>query len=125
MTLIAAPVSAWQPEDRYDLITCVHGLHYIGDKLGTLTRVAQWLAPDGVFVANFDADAVRDSDGSPLNITKALRTAGFDYNARTRRIRKHGPRTTPFPWKYLGADKSAGPSYTGQPAVHSYYGTQG
>ncbi|ONI86386.1 SAM-dependent methyltransferase [Actinosynnema sp. ALI-1.44] len=123
--LVAAPVSAWQPEHRYDLITCVHGMHYIGDKLGTLTRAVQWLAPKGVFVANFDATAVRDRDGNPLNVTKALRAADFDYNARTRRIRKIGPDTTPFPWRYLGADKSAGPNYTGQPAVDSYYGSHG
>lgn len=31
--LVYAPVTGWQPPRLFDLITCVHGLHYVGDKL--------------------------------------------------------------------------------------------
>jgi SAM-dependent methyltransferase len=67
VTLVCTPATTWQPHRRFDLITVVHGLHYIGDKLGVLGE-------------------------SPDN---------------------------------LGADDRAGPNYTGQPAVHSYYAVTG
>ncbi|TDD68808.1 class I SAM-dependent methyltransferase [Actinomadura darangshiensis] len=38
LNLITASVTTWTPDAPSDLITCVHGLHYIGDKLGALTR---------------------------------------------------------------------------------------
>src|SRR5262249_45546176 len=31
--LVTASVTDWTPPGRFDLITCVHGLHYVGDKL--------------------------------------------------------------------------------------------
>jgi SAM-dependent methyltransferase len=120
---VVAPVTEWRPEDRFDLITCVHGLHYVGDKLGVLAATASWLTPDGELTANFDATSVRSADGAPLGrrLTKALRETGFDYNGRTRRIRRHGHADVRLPFHYLGADDEAGPNYTGQPAVHSHY----
>ena len=74
--LVCAPLATWQPARAFDLITCVHGLHYIGDKLALLARAAGW-------------------------------------------------RVVSFPYDYLGADDRAGPGYTGQPAVHSYYAEAG
>ncbi|MGP3960151.1 class I SAM-dependent methyltransferase [Nonomuraea sp. 3N208] len=50
--LVTASVTAWRPGTRFDLITCVHGLHYVGDKLGLLARIGDWLTDDGLFVAN-------------------------------------------------------------------------
>ena len=35
-----APVDLWEPDAPVDLVTCVHGVHYVGDKLGLLTRAA-------------------------------------------------------------------------------------
>jgi trans-aconitate methyltransferase len=35
---VVAPLADWRPAHRFDLITCVHGLHYVGDKLGALER---------------------------------------------------------------------------------------
>jgi SAM-dependent methyltransferase len=52
-----ASITAWEPAGRFDLVTCVHGLHYVGDKLGALLRAASWLADGGVLVANFDGRA--------------------------------------------------------------------
>ncbi|HYQ66481.1 class I SAM-dependent methyltransferase [Actinophytocola sp.] len=120
---VTAPVGGWTPEERFDLITCVHGLHYVGDKLGLLARIASWLTADGLFVANFDAGTVRFPDGDPggRRVTTALRAAGFSYDGRTHRVSRRGPGAVEFAFHYLGADDRAGPNYTGQPAVHSYY----
>jgi trans-aconitate methyltransferase len=40
-----ASLHDWAPSQQYDLITCVHGLHYIGDNLGLIERIVTWLAP--------------------------------------------------------------------------------
>jgi hypothetical protein len=117
-------VLSWTPLYRFDLITCVHGLHYVGDKLAALARIAAWLRRDnGVFVANLDAASVRRADGTPAGraATRALREAGFTYDTRRRQIGRTGGGTAEFRVRYLGADDGAGPNYTGQPAVNSWY----
>lgn len=127
--MVTASVTSWRPpaDIRFDLVTCVHGLHYIGDKLAVLARAASWLTTDGVFAASFDPSGIRRADGTPLGrpLTAALRNAGFAYDSRTRRITRHGRGdAVALPFTYLGADDAAGPNYTGQPAVHSYYNLQ-
>jgi SAM-dependent methyltransferase len=121
--LVESAVADWTPDRAFDLITCVHGLHYVGDALGVLCRAAGWLAPGGRLVADFDVAAIRRPDGSAAGrrLTTALRAAGFDYDPRRRRISREGPAEVSLPFTYLGADDRAGPNYTGQPAVHSYY----
>lgn len=123
LELVAASVSDWTTSRTFDLITCVHGLHYVGDKLGVMARAASWLAPDGVFVADFDAESIRDGRGRPAarGIASMLRTSGWEYDARRKRVRCVGPRGLELPSAYKGADDTAGPNYTGQPAVTSYY----
>ncbi|MGH3169010.1 MAG: class I SAM-dependent methyltransferase [Trebonia sp.] len=127
LRLICADVSLWTPESRpestFDLITCVHGLHYIGDKLAVLARAATWLADDGRLVADFDPACVRLPGGGPAGraLISALRQAGFTYSPRRHRITCAGRREVALPYSYLGADDQAGPGYTGQPAVNSYY----
>jgi hypothetical protein len=125
VTLLTASITTWQPDHAFDLITCVHGLHYVGDKLSALTRAASWLTADGLFVANFDPTGIRLADGAPAarHLSTALRNAGFVYDGRNRRIRRTGHALLKLPFRYLGADEQAGPNYTGQPAVHSYYET--
>jgi SAM-dependent methyltransferase len=123
LRLIEASLSAWSPDSPCDLITCVHGLHYIGDKLRLITRAASWLATDGLFVANFDAAAIR-TDGAPPTVRRIvadLRSAGLKYDTRRRLIRCEGEKSFDLPYTYVGADDHAGPNYTGQPAVASYY----
>jgi SAM-dependent methyltransferase len=114
-TFITASLSTWRPGQTFDLITCVHGLHYIGDKLGLLTRIASWLAPGGLFAGHLDPGNVKTP--------KPFRPGrhGLEYDARRHLIRCLGPRQLAFPFDYLGADAKAGPNYTGQPAVDSYY----
>ncbi|WP_327183730.1 class I SAM-dependent methyltransferase [Streptomyces sp. NBC_01334] len=118
-----ASVSSWTPARTYDLITCVHGLHYVGDQLGLLTRAASWLTEDGLLAAHFDPESVRHADGSTAArpAVSALRAAGYDYSPRHHRLTLRGPRAVRLPFRYLGADPAAGPNYTGQPAIASYY----
>ena len=59
LRLICADITSWAPEQSFDLITCVHGLHYVGDKLGVLTQMANWLADSGLMVADFDPGSIR------------------------------------------------------------------
>lgn len=121
--LLTASVAHWSPYRTYDLITCVHGLHYVGDQLGLLARAASWLAADGLLIAHVDPASLRGADGAPAGraALAVLRAAGFRYSARHHRLSLHGPRTVRLPFRYLGADPAAGPNYTGQPAVASYY----
>ena len=123
LTLVTGSVTAWMPDRAFDLITCVHGLHYVGDKLAVLTRAAGWLAGDGLLVADLDLTSVRLDDGRPAGrrLATQLRAAGFAYDPRRRVISRAGRRAVELPYTDLGADDQAGANYTGQPAVHSYY----
>jgi len=122
LRLVEASLSDWGPDRAFDLITCVHGLHYIGDKLGLIARAASWLVEDGLFTANLDLANMRvsdDPDGRTL--VAVLRRVGLEYQGRRRLIACRGRREIQLPYRYLGADDAAGPNYTGQPAVNSYY----
>lgn len=124
LELIAASADDWSPRRRFDLITCVHGLHYVGDKLRLLERAASWLAAEGLLVADFDAAGIRDRQGRSCarQVASALRAAGWRYDTRRKRVSCTGPRPLGIgPATYLGADDAAGPNYTGQPAVTSHY----
>lgn len=122
LRLVEASLSSWRPNRPFDLVTCVHGLHYIGDKLGLIARAASWLTSDGLFVASLDVHNLKLGDGSSARqIALALQQVGLTYDSRHRLIRCRGPVQVSLPYRYLGADDTAGPNYTGQPAVDSYY----
>jgi hypothetical protein len=119
-------LTSWRPDRPFDLITCVHGLHYVGDKLGAIARAASWLAEDGLFAANLDLANLRPSDGrGGRRFASVLRDRGLEYDRRRRRISCRGRKAMSLPFRYLGADDTAGPNYTGQPAVDSYYEPRG
>ena len=123
LELSCASLTRWRPARSFDLITCLHGLHYVGDKLAVLTRAAGWLTETGQLVADLDLSGIRLPDGQPAGrqLTSRLRAAGFAYDARRRRIRCTGRREVRLPYRYLGADDQAGANSTGQPAVQSFY----
>jgi SAM-dependent methyltransferase len=122
LRLVEASLSTWRPERAFDLITCVHGLHYVGDKLGLIACVASWLVEDGLFVASLDLHNVKSNDDSSARrITSALRRTGLLFDNRRRLISCRGRRQVSLPFRYAGADDTAGPNYTGQPAVDSFY----
>lgn len=85
LRLITASVTTWTPGTPSDLITCVHGLHYVGDKLRLLTRAASWLTGQGLLIANFDPQSIRLPDNTPAGrrLITALRQAGFTYTPAT------------------------------------------
>jgi SAM-dependent methyltransferase len=120
LQLACSPVDAWTPDRDFALITCVHGLHYVGDKLGALTRAARWLAPSGRLIADLDVNEIIVPRG-PRALARTLRAAGFSYDSRRRRVSRAGRLDASLPYRYLGADDRAGPGYTGQPSVASYY----
>lgn len=123
LTLVEASITSWETDRRFDLITDVHGLHYVGDKLGALARAASWLTDDGLLVANLDLEGIRllDADTGRQRLAEVLRGNGLVYDARRHRITCRGRRDIVLPLDYIGADDQAGPNYTGQPAVNSYY----
>lgn len=123
LALVEASLSTWLPDRQFDVITCVHGLHYIGDKLGLITRAASWLAGDGLLVANLDLKNLKLTGGRPAGrkVASDLRRAGVGYDRRKRLVVCRGRKTLRFPYRYSGADDCPGPNYTGQAAVDSYY----
>lgn len=120
---ITASLPKWRSQDCFDLITCVHGLHYVGDKLGVIAQAAAQLSPGGMLVAHLDPMNLRRADGRPLSGRPGalFRRHGLEYDRRRRLLRCRAPKQIGFPWRYLGADDRAGPNSTGQEAVNSYY----
>ena len=123
LRLIETSFENFNSETEFDLITCVHGLHYIGDKLGFLQRVVSMLKADGVFLANLDLDNIKIKDDKSANriIAKELRKNGFEFNSKKHIVKSGGKNKIEFDFEYLGADDSAGANYTGQAVVNSYY----
>lgn len=116
-------VAAWQPTAHYDLITCVHGIHYIGDKLGAIRHSLMQLKDDGLLAINLDLDNIKSQDGHSLKAwwKSAINQAGWEYHARRHLLLVHGRQDWNPRLNYLGADDQAGPNYSGQPVVDSYY----
>ena len=125
LRLVKSSIESWHPQSEFDLITCVHGLHYIGDKLAVVKKLANSLSENGEFFANIDLGNLRFRDGRSASrmAVKRLREQGFEYDKNNRLIHCRGGRIVEsFGLNYYGADDDAGPNYTGQPAVNSYYG---
>jgi SAM-dependent methyltransferase len=116
-------VSSWRPDCSFDLITCVHGLHYVGDKIGLIQNAVSWLKDDGVFLANLDPDNLKFPNGASVGnkIIRELMRIGVEYRARKHLIVCEGRKDFTLNYRYLGADDAAGPNYTGQAAVNSHY----
>jgi SAM-dependent methyltransferase len=118
LRLVEASLNVWRPDRRF-------GLHHVGDKLGLIARAASWLAEDGLFVASLDLHNMKIADGESTirRIAADLRRAGLEYDRRRRLVSCRGRKVVDLPHRYLGANDRAGPNYTGQPAVDSYYET--
>jgi len=116
-------LSQWNCDREYDLITCVHGLHYVGNKLRIIQEAVAGLTVDGMFLAHLDPDNLKFGDGQPAGrkIIAALRHSDFTYNPRKHLLSCQGKTLLQFTCSYLGSNDQAGSNYTGQPAVDSYY----
>jgi hypothetical protein len=91
--------------------------------LSVIEHAAGWLTADGVFMANLDLANLRLKDGSPLGrtISRRFRDCGLTYDHRRHLLKCLGARSVDFGFRYVGADDTAGPNYSGQEAVDSYY----
>lgn len=117
----------WQPQKQYDLVTCVHGLHYIGDKLAVIEKIVSSLKDHGKFIGNIDLDNVKNSFGKSLKkvLLKQFKAFEITYDSRRHLLVCEGKRDIKFPLKYLGANDKAGTNYTGQEVVDSVYEIEG
>lgn len=124
---IVSPLREWSPTDPCDLITCVHGLHYVGDKLRVLQQCGRWLRENGIFMGNLDLANLRHARGTRLSrsLTQWWKDTNITYHARDRILRIDGYSEWCPPCEFVGARDDAGPNYTGQPAVNSFYRTNG
>lgn len=134
LSLKSASVLAWEPDCSFDLITCVHGLHYIGDKLHLLQQATSWLKDSGIFMAHLDPINLKFENGEIAGnyIVKDLQQQGWKYNQRKhllscqgkKEIRFSAGEALPTNYQYIGADDQAGSNYTHQEVVDSYYRPQ-
>ena len=123
LQLVQCSVFDYQPTEQFDLITCIHGLHYLGDKLRAIELAVSWLVSDGRFTANLDAtnQCLSESGKGHRKILRFLRDEGFEYLPAKHLLQRTGHMELKSPFRYLGADDTAGPNYTKQPVVNSYY----
>lgn len=121
LAILEANLHSWEPLQGFDLITCVHGLHYIGDKLNLIARAVSWLNPDGVFKANLDLTNLKLGTEDSSEFKAVFRQSGLSYNNRRHILSCYGRKEMAIPFVYEGADDKAGPNYTLQPAVNSHY----
>lgn len=123
LCLTVASLHRWQPEHKYDLITCAHGLHYLGDKLGFLARAAGWLNKNGHLAANLDLANLRGADDPHFDrqVRRWFGQCGIKYDSRRHLLRADGPLLVESPFRFVGAHDAPGANYTGQEAVDSYY----
>ena len=124
-TLTAANVAAFTLEEPADLITCVHGLHYLGDKLGFLRHAHAMLAPGGLLLAHLDPDNLRAFGAGASIWRQAVRHAAkggaaVDFKGHVLRIaRTEAPLN--FGLTFQGATVSEQPNYTGITVIDSWY----
>jgi len=80
--LLKTSIEEWIPDGEFDLVTCVHGLHYVGDKLGAILKMIGCLSEQGCMRANIDLANFRFQDGKPAGrtIARRLRAASLEYD---------------------------------------------
>ena len=121
VSLIAADVAAFTSEEPADLITCVHGLHYLGDKLGFLQHAYAMLAPGGLILAHLDPDNLRVS-GAGASVWRQAAKGGVmvDFKGHVLRVTRTEV-ALDFGLTFQGATVSERPNYTGITVIDSWY----
>ena len=109
----------WVADDPYDLITCVHGLHYIGDKLRVISNACRSLTAEGIFIAHLDLQNIKLP---AQTIRKKLGDAGIEYHPRKRILTcGKGPReVSTLASDMKGPATRLGQNYTGQEACRGF-----
>jgi SAM-dependent methyltransferase len=123
LTFQTLNLSHWQPEKAFDLITIVHGLHYVGDKIGLIIKAASALKKEGVLMANMDIKNIQITgcENKEKTLKSFFKAAQIGYNDRIKMIKIEGVKTIENPFIYVGADDGVGINYTGQRVVDSIY----
>jgi SAM-dependent methyltransferase len=123
LKLVQCSVFDYEPTERFDLVTCIHGLHYLGDKLRAIELAVSWLVNDGRFAANLDATnlCLSEPGKGHRKILRFLRDEGFEYSPAKHLLQRTGHMELQSPFRFLGADDTAGLNYTRQPVVNSFY----
>ncbi len=115
----------WQTSLRYDLITCVHGIHYVADKLDLILRAAGWLEAGGRFRCSLDLANLGHAKQASFDFEGFLERFGFEFHQGAHLLSIDGGESNLPDWNgqfvFVGADENAGPNYSGQEAVNSYY----
>ena len=113
----------FETAEKFDLVTCVHGLHYLGDKLGALEKISGWLKPEGEMYTHIDLSHlfISGKKSAARTILAEVRGASLEYSRSRHLIYGCPSRKLDFGLSFEKADPAAGPNYTGQPAVGSYY----
>lgn len=115
---IESPLAECTLEGPFELITCVHGFHYLGDKLGILAQYAALLSETGRLVGHLDLGNIHGMERRTLQVL--LRENGWRYDSR-RHLIEGTAKSQQLPLEYLGAQDHDAPNFTGQPGVNSYY----
>ena len=111
-----------------DLVTCVHGLHYLGDKLGFVERACAALTPGGLFLAHLDPANLRFEEAGQAwpRLVRRVRSQGVSLALQSHRLRiERGDAGLRFGAVYRGATVSQTPNYTGMTVVDSWYVVEG
>ena len=84
LKLVETSFEDFEPNCEFDLITCVHGLHYIGDKLKFIQYCVSWLKSDGIFLANLDLANIKFQNNNRISKTtaKIFNNFGLEYNSK-------------------------------------------
>lgn len=119
-------IAAFTPPCAFDLITCVHGLHYLGDKLGFLESAYWWLSDGGIFVGHLDPVNLCAEPGSPDRVwpgaLRRARRAGIEIALRSHRLRiTRSDAPLDFGTVFRGCSPSEQPNYTGITVIDSWY----
>jgi hypothetical protein len=124
--VVVGDVSTFNPGYAVDIITCVHGLHYVADKLAILCHFYSLLAPEGQIVANLDLMNIIVDD-QPIAkwtaftklIAEPKPTATFKNHVLT--LTKGSECSLTFGLRFVGASISTEPNYSGITVVNSCY----
>lgn len=121
---VQADALAFQPDAPADLITCVYGLHYLGDKLALLQNAYALLAPGGLFLGSLDAVNIRGPGGAPIfaRLARRARQGGVRLEPKGQVLRlERTDAALDFGAAYRGAAASARPHASGITVIDSWY----
>ncbi len=125
VSLVSADVMDFTHNRPADLITCVHGLHYLGDKLGFLEKAYAMLSPNGLFLGHLDTENLRSTNPTsriwPAATRHARKSGVFPTHKNHLAQIERANATLDFGVHYEGATPSEKPNYTAITVIDSWY----